>query len=174
VDVRVLAATNRNLVEEIRAARFRQDLYYRLRVVEITIPPLRERRDDILPLARSFLAATAANTGRKITGFSPDAAHQLLRYAWPGNVRELENAVERAVVLARRSRIDVEDLPPEVGLAGPDAVTSGDVRPLADVERDYIRSVLRAVDGNRAQAAAKLGIGAATLYRKLKQYGGEA
>jgi DNA-binding NtrC family response regulator len=98
----------------------------------------------------------------------------LLRYTWPGNVRELENAVERAVVLARRSRIDVEDLPPEVGLAGPAVAISGDLRPLADVERDYIRSVLRAVDGNRAQAAAKLGIGAATLYRKLKQYGGEA
>jgi DNA-binding NtrC family response regulator len=174
VDVRVLAATNRDLVEEIRAARFRQDLYYRLRVVEITIPPLRERREDILPLARSFLTATSAKTGRRITGFSPDAAHQLLRYAWPGNVRELENAVERAVVLARRSRIDVEDLPPEVGLAGPAVAVSGDVRPLADVERDYIRSVLRAVGGNRAQAAAKLGIGAATLYRKLKQYGGEA
>jgi two-component system, NtrC family, response regulator HydG len=171
VDVRVLAATNRDLVEEIRAARFRQDLYYRLRVVEITLPPLRERREDILPLARSFLAATAARTGRTASGFTPAAAHQLLGYAWPGNVRVLENAVERAVVLARRSRIDADDLPPEVGLAVPDAVLSGDVRPLADVERDYIRSVLRAVGGNRTQAAAKLGIGAATLYRKLRQYG---
>ena len=173
VNVRVLAATNRNLVEEIRAARFRQDLYYRLRVVEITIPPLRERRDDILPLARSFLSSTAARTGRKSTGFTPAAAHQLLRYPWPGNVRELENAVERAVVLARKSRIDVDDLPPEVALAVPHAAVPGDVRPLADVERDYITSVLRAVGGNRAQAAAKLGIGPATLYRKLKLYGEE-
>jgi DNA-binding NtrC family response regulator len=161
------------LVEEIRGARFRQDLYYRLRVVEIAIPPLRERREDILPLARSFLATSTARTERKISGFTPAAAHQMLRYAWPGNVRELQNAVERAVVLARRSRIDVDDLPPEVSLAVPDAVVSTDVRPLADVERDYIKSVLRAVDGNRTQAAAKLGIGAATLYRKLKQYGGD-
>jgi two-component system, NtrC family, response regulator HydG len=171
VNARVLAATNRNLVEEIRGARFRQDLYYRLRVVEIEIPPLRERREDILPLARSFVVAAASRTGRTVTGFTPAAAHQLLRYPWPGNVRELENALERAVVLTRRSRVDVEDLPAEVGLAVPDAVVATDVRPLADVERDYIRSVLRAVGGNRTQAAAQLGIGAATLYRKLKQYG---
>ena len=172
INVRVVAATNRNLVDEIRAARFRQDLYYRLKVVEIVVPPLRERREDVLPLARWFLAATSARANRKVSGFTPAAAHQLLRYAWPGNVRELENAVERAVVLARRNRIDVEDLPPEVGLAVPDALISSDVRSLADVERDYIRSVVRAVGGNRTQAAAKLGIGAATLYRKLKQYGG--
>jgi DNA-binding NtrC family response regulator len=172
VNARVLAATNRDLLAEIHAARFRQDLYYRLRVVEITIPPLRERREDILPLARTFLAAAAKRTGRKVTGFAPAAAHRLLRYAWPGNVRELENAVERAVVLAQRSRIDVEDLPQEIGLAVPDPVVSRDVRPLADVERDYITSVLRAVGGNRTQAAARLGIGAATLYRKLKEYGG--
>ena len=171
-NVRVLAATHRDLVAEIRAARFRQDLYYRLRVVEIVVPPLRERREDILPLARSFLTSAAGKAGRKMTGITPAAAHQLLRYAWPGNVRELENAVERAVVLSRKSRVDVEDLPPEVGLAVPDAVILHDVRPLADVERDYIRSVLRAVGGNRAQAAAKLGIGTATLYRKLKQMGG--
>ena len=155
VNVRVLAATNRNLVDEIRAARFRQDLYYRLKVIEIVVPPLRERREDILPLARWFLAATSLRTNRKVSGFTPAAAHQLLRYAWPGNVREMENAVERAVVLARRSRIDVEDLPPEVGLAVPDALVSSDVRPLADVERDYIRSVLRAVGGNRTQGGGQ-------------------
>ena len=171
VTARVIAATNRNLVEEIRAARFREDLYYRLRVVEIEIPPLRERREDILPLARSFVMAAANRTGRTVTGFTPAAAHQLLRYPWPGNVRELENAMERAVVLTRRSRIDSDDLPPEVGLAVPNTVAATDVRPLADVERDYIQSVLRAVEGNRAQAAAKLQIGEATLYRKLKRYG---
>ena len=173
VNVRVLAATHRDLVAEIHAARFRQDLYYRLKVVEITVPPLRDRREDILPLARSFLGAAAERTGRKVSGFTPAAAHLLLRYRWPGNVRELENAVERAVVLSRRSRVDTEDLPPELGLAVPDPVVSGDVRPLADVERDYIKSVLQAVGGNRTQAAAKLGIGAATLYRKLKQMGGD-
>ena len=172
VNVRILAATHRDLVAEIRAARFRQDLYYRLRVVEIAVPPLRERREDILPLARSFLGAAAERTGRKVSGFTPAAAHQLLRYGWPGNVRELENAVESAVVLSRKARVDTEDLPPEVALAVADAVVSGEVRALADVERDYIRSVLRAVGGNRTQAAAKLGIGTATLYRKLKQMGG--
>ena len=171
VNVRVIAATNRDLVEEIRAARFRQDLYYRLRVVEIAIPPLRERREDILPLARTFLASTAERTGRKITGLTPAAAHQLMRYSWPGNVRELENAIERAVVLARGPRIDAGDLPPEVSLAVPDPVLTADVRPLADVERDYITAVLQAVGGNRTQAAAQLGIGPATLYRKLKAYG---
>jgi DNA-binding NtrC family response regulator len=171
VDVRVLAATNRDLMNEIRAARFREDLYYRLRVVEIRVPPLRERRDDILPLARSLLAAVAERTGRNVTGFTPAAAQLLLTYPWPGNVRELANAVERAVVLARRRRVDVEDLPPEIGLAVPEPIAAGDVRTLAQVERDYIASVLRAVGGNRAQAAAKLGIGAATLYRKLKCFG---
>jgi two-component system response regulator HydG len=170
VDVRLLAATNRDLTAEIHAARFRQDLYYRLRVVEIRVPPLRERREDILPLARAFLAAAAERTGRKVTGFVPAAAHQLMRYGWPGNVRELENAVERAVVLANRTRMDVDDLPPEVGLALPDVHAPGDVRPLAEVEREYILTVLASVGGNRTQAAARLGIGTATLYRKLKEY----
>jgi DNA-binding NtrC family response regulator len=171
VSARVIAATNRDLVKEIRAARFREDLYYRLRVVEIEIPPLRERREDVLALARAFVTDAAARTGRKVSGFTPAAAHQLLRYGWPGNVRELENAIERAVVLTARARIDIEDLPPEVGLAAPDAMVATDVRPLADVEGDYIKSVLRAVGGNRSQAARKLGIGEATLYRKIKQFG---
>ena len=171
VSARVIAATNRDLVQEIRAARFREDLYYRLRVVEIGIPPLRERREDILPLARAFVADSAGRTGRNVSGFTPAAAHQLLRYRWPGNVRELQNAIERAVVLTRRSRIDIEDLPGEVGLAVSDAIAATDVRPLAEVEREYIKSALRAVGGNRSQAAQKLGIGEATLYRKIKQFG---
>ncbi len=174
VDVRVLAATNRDLVAEIHGARFRQDLYYRLRVVEIVVPPLRERREDILPLAREFLAAAAARTGRKIGGFTPAAAHRLLRHAWPGNVRELETAVERAVVLAARNRVDADDLPDDVVASMPEAATAHDVRPLADVERDYILSVMRATGGNRTTAAAKLGIGTATLYRKLREYQGSA
>ena len=114
VDVRVVAATNRDLAEEVAAGRFRQDLYYRLRVIELRVPPLRERREDILPLARVFLAETARRMGRKVTGFTPRAADQLLRYAWPGNVRELENAIERAVALCSGSRIEVEDLPEEL------------------------------------------------------------
>lgn len=170
VNVRLLAATNRDLAEEIHAARFRQDLYYRLRVVEIRVPPLRERRDDILPPARTFLETTAERTGRRASGFTPAAAHQLLRYRWPGNVRELENAIERATVLAAKSRIDVSDLPQEVALAVPDGFSPVEACTLAEVERDYITAVLRASGGNRTKAAATLGIGAATLYRKLKQY----
>ena len=170
VNARLLAATNRDLAQEIHAARFRQDLYYRLRVVEIRVPPLRERRDDIPPLARVFLETTAERTGRKASGFTPAAAQQLLRYGWPGNVRELENAVERATVLATKSRIDVDDLRQEVGLAVPDLFAPGEARSLAEVERDYITAVLRASGGNRTKAATTLGIGAATLYRKLKAY----
>jgi DNA-binding NtrC family response regulator len=125
----------------------------------------------MLPLARAFVSDAAVRTGRKVNGFTPAAAHQLLRYQWPGNVRELENAVERAVVLTRRGRIDTEDLPAEVGLAIPEDLAATDVRPLADVEREYIKSALRAVGGNRSRAAQKLGIGEATLYRKIKQFG---
>jgi DNA-binding NtrC family response regulator len=170
VNVRLLAATNRDLTTEIQAARFRQDLYYRLRVVEIRVPPLRDRRGDILPLAHAFLESMAARMGRKVTGFTPAAAQQLLRYAWPGNVRELENAVERATVLAAASQVDVGDLPPEVGLALPEAFAPDRSRTLAEVERDYILAVVQASAGNRTKAAATLGIGVATLYRKLKEY----
>jgi two-component system response regulator HydG len=170
VDVRVLAATHRDLAADVHAARFRQDLYYRLRVVELRVPPLRERRDDVLPLARLFLAESAARARRKIAGFAPRAAHQLVRYPWPGNVRELENAVERAVVLAAGGRIDVGDLPDEIGAATAAVVVPGEVRPLAEVERNHIAAALAVNGGNRARTAAQLGIGAATLYRKLKSY----
>jgi DNA-binding NtrC family response regulator len=166
----VLAATNRDLPAEVQAARFRQDLFYRLRVVELRVPPLRERRDDILPLARTFLKDAAERMRRKVTGIAPAAANQLVRYGWPGNVRELENAIERAVVLARGSRIGVDDLPEEVGSALPSAYAPGEVRSLEDVERDYILAVLETNQGNKAAAAHQLQIGIATLYRKLKRY----
>jgi DNA-binding NtrC family response regulator len=133
------------------------------------VPPLRERREDILPLARHLLAAAAKRFGKKAPTLVPDAANLLLRYSWPGNVRELENALERAVALARSDRIGVDDLPPEIGAAPPTIQTVGEVRTLAEVERDYIAAALRASGGNRARAAEKLGIGAATLYGKLKQ-----
>ena len=170
VDVRVLAATNRDLLAEVNAGRFRQDLYYRLRVVELRVPPLRERREDILRLARTFLEAAARRMRHKVTGLTPRAANQLLRYGWPGNVRELENALERAVALATGSRLDVEDFPEELGLAVPRTFAPADVRPLEEIERDYILGVLRANDGNRAKAAQQLKIGTATLYRKIKHY----
>jgi DNA-binding NtrC family response regulator len=139
--------------------------------VEIAVPSLRQRRDDILPIARQFLAGTAKRFGKKAPALSPEAANLLLRYAWPGNVRELENALERALALARSDRIGVDDLPPELFPTPPTVQTADDVRTLAEVERDYIAGALRASGGNRTRAAEKLGIGAATLYRKLKQAG---
>jgi two-component system response regulator HydG len=172
VNVRLVTATNRNLPEEVASGRFRQDLFYRLRVIELKVPPLSARREDVLPLARLFLCEMAKKVGREVTSFTPRAVDQLLRYAWPGNVRELENAVERAVALSSGGRIDTEDLPEEIRAAppGPASLGGSEARPLEQVEKDYILSVLEAVGGNRTKAAAQLGIGAATLYRKLKQY----
>lgn len=170
IDVRVVAATNRELGQEVLAGRFRRDLYYRLKVVELRVPPLRERREDILPLARVLLGEAASRMQRKLNRLSPQAADQLLRYAWPGNVRELENAMERAVALARGQRVELEDLPEEVRQALPIPTANGDVRPLDEIEKEYILAVLQRNHGNQTQTAKQLGIGAATLYRKLKDY----
>jgi two-component system response regulator HydG len=172
VDVRILAATNRDLAHGVAGGAFRQDLYYRLKVVELHVPALRNRRDDVQPLARVLLADAALRMNRKIAGLTPAAADQLLRYSWPGNVRELENAMERAVALARGSRIEVEDLPEEVRRAFPlPLATQGAVRPLAAIEKDYILSALELNQGNQTHTAEQLQIGSATLYRKLKSYG---
>jgi two-component system, NtrC family, response regulator HydG len=172
IDVRVVAATNRDLERAVATGAFRKDLYYRLRVVDLHVPALRERRDDILPLARVLLAEAALRMKRKITGLAPAAADQLLRYEWPGNVRELENAMERAVALARGSRIELEDLPEEVRQAFPKARASADVvRPLIDIEKEYILEALELNGGNQTRTAEQLQIGSATLYRKLKSYG---
>ncbi|MCM2314937.1 MAG: sigma 54-interacting transcriptional regulator [Thermoanaerobaculia bacterium] len=170
VDVRVLAATNRELAQEVAAGRFRDDLYYRLRVVEIRIPPLRERRQDILPLARRTLTKVSRRLGRPMQGFTPAAADQLLRYSWPGNVRELQNAIEHAIVLADGPRVDAADLPEEVRLSVPKPSSSDLTLPLAEIERQYTLAVLESNDGNRSRTAQQLGIGEATLYRKLRAY----
>lgn len=172
IDVRVLAATNRDLVDVVAHGSFRQDLYYRLKVVELHVPALRERRDDILPLARVLLANAALRMKRSTSGLAPSAADQLLRYDWPGNVRELGNAVERGVALARGSRVELDDLPEEIRQAVPKPmVTEGKVRLLGDIEKDYILAALQLNAGNQARTAEQLGIGSATLYRKLKSYG---
>jgi two-component system, NtrC family, response regulator HydG len=171
VDVRVVAATNRDLAHGVAGGGFRQDLYYRLRVVELHVPPLRERRDDILPLARVLLADAALRMKRKITGLVPNAADQLLRYGWPGNVRELENAMERAVALASGGRVELEDLPEEIRHTLPRGAVDGVVRPLDEVEKEYIIAVLELNEGNQTRTAEQLHIGSATLYRKLKSYG---
>ena len=172
VDVRVLAATNRDLAHGVATGTFRQDLYYRIKVVELHVPPLRERRDDILPLARVLLADAALQMKRKIAGLSPSAAGQLLRYEWPGNVRELENTMERAVALARGSRVELEDLPAEICQAFPSPLaTKGKILPLDQVEKEYILAALELNGGNQTHTAEQLHIGSATLYRKLKSYG---
>jgi DNA-binding NtrC family response regulator len=171
VDVRVVAATNRDLASGVVGGGFRQDLYYRLKVVELHVPPLRERRDDILPLARVLLADAALRMNRKVSGLVPEAADQLLRYGWPGNVRELENTMERAVALARGSRVEMEDLPEEVRRTPAAPHDTGVVRPLEDVEREYILQALELNGGNQTHTAQQLRIGSATLYRKLKSYG---
>jgi transcriptional regulator with PAS, ATPase and Fis domain len=170
VDVRIVAATNRDLAAEVAAGRFRQDLFYRLRVIELRVPPLRERPEDVLPLARLFLAETARRMGRKVTGFTPRAADQLLRHEWPGNVREVQNAVEHAVALCTGSRVDAGDLPEELRAALPRPRPAGRTRKLEEVEREYILAAVEAAGGNRTRAASELGIGLATLKRKLKRY----
>jgi transcriptional regulator with PAS, ATPase and Fis domain len=172
VDVRIVAATNRDLAHGVAGGTFRQDLYYRLKVVELHVPALRERRDDLLPLARVLLAEAALRMKRPLSGLAPGAADQLLRYEWPGNVRELENAMERAVALSRGTRVEIDDLPEEIRQAFPKPVaTQGNVRPLEQIEKEYILSALALNDGNQTHTAEQLQIGSATLYRKLKAYG---
>jgi two-component system response regulator HydG len=153
---------------------FRQDLYYRLKVIELRLPSLRERRDDILPLARVLLASNALRMQRKVEGMTPAVADQLLRHDWPGNVRELGNAMERAVALARGSHIEFEDLPEELRIQSSAAVSTSTppstVRRLDEVEKEHILFALAHNGGNHGHTAQQLGIGSATLYRKLKRY----
>ncbi|MBC8418751.1 MAG: sigma-54 dependent transcriptional regulator [Pseudomonadota bacterium] len=177
VDVRVIAATNKELIQEIDAGRFREDLYYRLNVVTLNVPALRERSEDIPLLAGHFLTMFAEKNHKGLKGFSPQAMDRLLRYHWPGNVRELMNAVERAVVLSRYEYIDEEDLPFAIkdGLAGdtasfpPRIAESGLL--LEDMERETILKTLESTAGNKSEAARRLGITRKTLHKKLKKYG---
>jgi DNA-binding NtrC family response regulator len=172
VDVRLLAATNRDLASGVAGGAFRQDLYYRLKVVELKVPALRERAEDMLPLARALLASAALRMKRPVPSLSREAAEQLVRFPWPGNVRELENAMERAVALARGATVELEDLPEEVRQAPTRLeVASGAVRPLEEIEKAYILSALALNDGHQTNTAGQLEIGSATLYRKLKSYG---
>jgi DNA-binding NtrC family response regulator len=173
VDVRVIAATNRDLDPRLKAGTFREDLYYRLNVIHIHLPPLRERPEDILALCEHFLAAAAAHTGKRIAGFQEPAKKALLGYAWPGNVRELENVVERAVALAEAETISLEELPGVVRERKPvDNLGSALSRglTLSELEREYIERVVRAEGGNKTRAAQRLGLDRKTLYRKLEEY----
>jgi DNA-binding NtrC family response regulator len=172
VDVRILASTNRDLAHAIIEGSFRQDLYYRLKVVEVHVPALHEHRDDILPLARIMITDAAGRMSRNVSGITPAAADQLLRYNWPGNIRELENAMERAVALATGTRVDIADLSEEIRSAFPKpGLVDGNILPLHEIEKEYIIAVLEHNGGNQTQSARQLQIGSATLYRKLKNYG---
>lgn len=174
-DTRVVAATNRDIEDDVKRGTFREDLYYRINVIRLRPPPLRERGNDILLLADYVLRRVAERSGRKVTGFAPAVASKLLEYDWPGNVRELENVVERAVAMARFDQITVDDLPEKVRTHRSDQVSLGgdspeEMLPLDALEERYIRRVLSVVQGNKTQAAKILGLDRRTLYRKLDRY----
>jgi two-component system response regulator AtoC len=187
VDVRLVCATNKDLDEEVKAGRFREDLYFRINVVTVHLPPLRERREDVPILVAHFLAKLARRERRAAAALSPEALKLLNAYSWPGNVRELENAIERAVAVAKGNVVIPSDLPPEVGggagtaagnAAGgggqTDAGIIGDRPSLAELERRYIQLVLTESGGNKKKAAEKLGIDRRTLYRALEREGDDA
>jgi two-component system response regulator HydG len=179
VDVRVIAATNTDLLKQVHAGAFREDLYYRLNVVELEVPPLADRKEDIPLLAQHFIKTFAAKNRKEIIGFTPGAMDNLARYDWPGNVRELMNAIERAVVLARTEYLDVGDFmfmqnaisqddqdAPDFGALS----MKGDL-PLEEVEKAAILKTLKAAGGNKSETARRLGITRKTLHKKLKTYG---
>jgi two-component system, NtrC family, response regulator AtoC len=174
LDIRIVTATNRNLEKDVQSGRFRADLYYRLNVVNIELPALRQRGLDVLRLAESFLRTFATRMGRDIRGFESSAAQKLLDYAWPGNVRELSNYVERAVNLAQFNQIRVLDLPEKVRTYEmsqvPEQAMPQQLIPLHELQERYIEAVLKSVHGNKTQAAKLLGVDRRTLYRKLERY----
>jgi two-component system response regulator HydG len=170
VNVRVIAATNRELKEDVAERRFRRDLYYRLRVVELHVPPLRDRPGDLEGLAELLLVRIARRLRRPITGYTSSALQRILAYPWPGNIRELENAIERACALTTTELIDVEDLPDELRYRPTLVSASPSVRPLREVEREYILAALQHNRGNKTRTADQLRIASATLFRKLKRY----
>ena len=187
VDFRLVAATNRDLAKEIEAGRFRQDLFYRLSVVTVDIPPLRERADDIPLLVERFRDVFSREHGRAVGGVTPAALAALAAYAWPGNVRELKNVVESAVLFATGSKIDVADLPPAIRAGAPGGADEAGAeegggapsgtglvgKTMAEIEKEAILTALQVSGGNRRRAAEMLDIGLRTLQRKLKEYRGE-
>jgi two-component system response regulator HydG len=176
IDVRVVAATNRDLESAVEAKRFREDLYFRLNVIHLALPPLRSRVGDVLPLAQHFITDVARRDRKNVTGIAPEAASCLVHYPWPGNVRELQNCIEHAVALARYELLASDDLPTKIKnyqsshvLLAADNPT--ELVPMEEVERRYMLRVLDAVQGNKTAAARILGIERKTLYRKLERFG---
>ncbi|MEW6667944.1 MAG: sigma-54 dependent transcriptional regulator [Thermodesulfobacteriota bacterium] len=175
VDVRLIAATNKDLLRQMEKAQFREDLYYRLNVVTLTLPPLRERKEDIPLLAQHFMRSFSEKNRKPLKGFTPQAMDRLIRYDWPGNVRELMNAVERGVVLSRGEYLAEEDLPlipgaPQDETRAPQEPSMADM-PLDEVEKVAIMKVLETTQGNKSEAARRLGITRKTLLKKLRAYG---
>src|SRR4051812_25622788 len=174
-DVRLISATHRDLEDAIVQNQFREDLYFRLNVIQVALPPLRARANDVLLLAQHFVNSFAEQTGKAVKGLSPEAAERLSSYAWPGNVRELRNAIERGVALTQHENITVDDLPERIRAYKVSHVLVASQDPeelvnLAEVEKRYIARVLGAVGGNKSTAARILGIDRTTLYKKLQQY----
>jgi DNA-binding NtrC family response regulator len=170
VNVRVISATNKELEKEVKAGRFREDLYYRLSVVRINMPPLRKRKEDIESISAFLLAGISSEIGKKITGLSPEAVAALTAYAWPGNVRELKNVLGRAAALCDGERIEVRDLFLSQGKK--EATFEGlSGKTLEEIEKAAILATLKAVSGNKTEAAKALGIAYSTLYEKMKKYG---
>jgi two-component system response regulator HydG len=169
MNARVIAATNVNIKEAVREGTFRQDLFYRLNVFSIRIPPLRDRKQDILQLVHHFIELHGATDG--VADFSPEFMNRLMQYDWPGNVRELENAVQRALLFSEGPRIEFKDLPSTLAYRNSSSSEGSDTSRLRDLERRAIMEALEAVGGDRLRAAKLLGIGKTTIYRKLKEYG---
>ena len=181
INVRLVAATNADLKKMVADGAFREDLYYRINVVNINLPPLRERPGDIPLLMEHFLRDLSRKTGREVQGFSRGARKAMLAYQWPGNIRQLRNCVERMLVLDSDGVLDIDGLPPEIASlvtdfsadADTDFVSGADSligRPMTEVEKYYIERALELADGNREEAARMLEIGERTLYRKIKEY----
>jgi transcriptional regulator with PAS, ATPase and Fis domain len=168
VDVRVIAATNKDLLSLIKTGAFREDLYYRLNVINITVPPLRERKEDIKELSRHFLSRYARKLSKPVSDFTGEALELLTAYRWPGNVRELENVIERAVIVCESGRIGAGDLSVSPHAAVPDAAVN---HSLEEMEKTFILRVLNEAGGNQSKASQLLGIDRKTLYLKLKKYG---
>ena len=175
-DVRILSATNRDLESAVEEGRFREDLFFRINVIQLEMPPLRARGTDTLLLAQHFVHTIAARSNKGVIGISKNAAEKLLNYSWPGNVRELRNVIERAVALTRYEKLAVEDFPEKIRDYRSSQVFIGgndpsELVPMEEVERRYILHVLRSVGGNKTLAARVLGLDRRTLYRKLEQFG---
>jgi two-component system, NtrC family, response regulator AtoC len=175
IDLRLISATHRDLEDAIVQGQFREDLYFRLNVIQVALPPLRARANDVLLIAQSFIETFARQSEKAVVGLTPEAAERLCSYAWPGNVRELRNAIERAVALTRHENITVDDLPERIRAYKVSHVLVASHDPeelvnLAEVEKRYIARVLGAVGGNKSTAAKILGIDRTTLYKKLQQY----